>query len=517
MTATSRIFFFGLCLAIPMFSRGTTLYVNLHNPTPPDPYQGFGDWATAATNIQDAVDAASSGDTILVAPGVYRVTESGGSVVQITGGLIPANGSLTLRAALPPGAEPKPVVIDGQNVNRGVSVNLNNATSGERFLTIDGFDIINGHTSESGGGIRLFDDAASRRLTLQLLNCRLTNNTAVLNGGGVYGYNTSSSHPTTVVFSNSVVAGNKVLNTSGTAERKGGGIDLRSFGEVRLVNTTIRDNVVQSGVSSNLKGGGIYVRDGALVATNSILLANQVAATSSANTGGAGFYGENISALRLVNCLVANNDASIGSAVNIQGSTFKAVTLLNCTLSGNTRPDSDLDWRAAFYIRHQNGSLQVLNTIFYDNPVDSSFRSISGSSTNFDPYEVRFSRINPEDVVTFPCASNLTGPPMFIGGGDFGLRSDSPCIDAGTNQAWMADAVDLAQRPRLDGIHMQKSTWGPTNTTIKGQRFWCDDAAIRLFSFDPLALRVVGNHCPAQIGGGGAGGGRRGPHADCHC
>jgi len=63
------------CLgAAVLNAESVTHYVALDSPNPTPP---FLTWATAATNIQQAVDAAAAGDEVVVTNGVYDVGARG--------------------------------------------------------------------------------------------------------------------------------------------------------------------------------------------------------------------------------------------------------------------------------------------------------------------------------------------------------------------------------------------------------------------------------------------------------
>lgn len=114
-------------------------YVSLNstNPTPP-----YTNWVTAATNIQQAIDAATAGDTVLVSNGVYQ-----------TGGRITPGGTTSNRVIVDKAIAVQSVNGPTNTIIRGVLAN--NATAMRCvYLTnnalLAGFTLTNGGTRADG-------------------------------------------------------------------------------------------------------------------------------------------------------------------------------------------------------------------------------------------------------------------------------------------------------------------------------------------------------------------------------
>ena len=179
-------------------------YVDLNstNPAPP-----FASWSTAAQRIQDAVDVADSGDTVLVANGQYR---TGGQVVSgvtneyngpgLPGTALTIPGATTNRVAIT-----KAIRVESVNgFERAAIEGSSDATNPVRcaYLTngavLSGFTLTNG-LAETGGGIWALSTYAlvsnciivsnqaaqgGGVFSATLENCRVLNNRAIYAGGG---------------------------------------------------------------------------------------------------------------------------------------------------------------------------------------------------------------------------------------------------------------------------------------------------------------------------------------------
>ncbi len=238
---------------LPLMARAANCYVvppGTPDAVPQDPYD---DWSKAATNIQDAVNAAATNpacDTILVSNGTYALT--GQIAVAIPVVLRSWNNGVTERDG---------TIINGGGVTRCFYIE-------DSGVVLDGFTVTNGAVNGSGAGIYLAGGGV-------LTNCLLTGNNAQTNGGGLY-----VAPSTTGLLANCEFAQNSAGNYGGgicvdqgaacdilacairnnTAAYSGGGLQAGVNGGDRVaLNIQDADFIGNKSTVGSYSGGGMYL------------------------------------------------------------------------------------------------------------------------------------------------------------------------------------------------------------------------------------------------------------------
>jgi len=227
-----------------------TRYVNIANPNPATP---FTNWATAATNIQHAVDVAVAGDLVFVTNGIYQ---SGG----LPGSRLAVSKAITVQSINGPTftvikGYQLPVTANGVGAVRCVFLNGNASLIG---FTLTGGATDTNSASGYGGGVYCGPPGAI------LSNCVVVGNVA-FKGGGIYsaggiGIELAATN-FNCVFSNNIAydsggggfAGtyNNCLFVGNTAG-SGGAVSTHSSGKVALNHCTLYGN------SASVRGGGVF-------------------------------------------------------------------------------------------------------------------------------------------------------------------------------------------------------------------------------------------------------------------
>ena len=170
-----------ILLLLPLSSFASDRYVNVANPMPLAPYTN---WATAATVIQNAIDAASTGETVWVTDGVYAT--GGRAMTSTMTNRIAIDKAIAVRSVNGPSvthivgspapgtAEPGPGAVRCAWIAAGATL--------QGFTLTNGFTLTLGdwYADRSGGG------AYCNSTEALVSNCTFAGNAANMYGGGIH-------------------------------------------------------------------------------------------------------------------------------------------------------------------------------------------------------------------------------------------------------------------------------------------------------------------------------------------
>jgi hypothetical protein len=275
------------------------------------------------------VDAASSGDDILVAAGHYTDVFTRSFKVQVVyiSETVRIRGGYTTAYTDPPDPDSNRTTLDAEGQGRVLYID------GVISPTIEGLRITGGdatNLSDEGGGVFVslwgIDDVVT------ISNCVIYGNTASTYdygyGGGVFldmGYS--------AVLNNNAI----VSNTASTDDEGYGGGVYFSWGwmSATLSGNTVTSNTATTAASCDGYGGGLYVELGA-----SIMFSDNTVVSNTASTGGDGYggglYAEGDTVLR--GNTIRGNIASTSSGAGDEGEGggLHALAVSPLMMSGDT-------------------------------------------------------------------------------------------------------------------------------------------------------------------------------------
>ena len=408
--------------------------------------------------IQQGIDAAGDGDTVLVQPDLYmeHLYLEGKKITLASLFLTTQDTNYIAQTVIDGDTSGRVMYI--QNLDEDTKIigfTLRNGNAHEEFgggISLSGATplisdmIIRNNTAAQGGGI--YCDNAM----LNLHNVMLRNNNATHHGGAIRAINSNLSLIDCTISENTAVQGGAALrfSTMGTMEEsfmlniasssinnnttdvQTAGILIRNDGTNKIINVHIEDSDFSDNMSGSngalqIRGDSIYfsllntrfignevVNYAASLAANNLcsgelincLFANNIAATGGDdwNAGGPSVWGG--AQVDFINCTFADNSASYGAGLTVGGGGL--ATALNCIFWGN-EPDQ-------------------ISLIDYDVYIGTLMIDYCDVQDGIDSI-----RVDPNSVLNWG-DFNIDEDPMFVGSGAdlYALSSSSPCIDNGT-------------------------------------------------------------------------------------
>ena len=318
-------------------------------------------WATAKSDVQEAIDLASShnayGMEVWIAKGTYKH----GSEMTMKNNVAIYGGFAGTETSKDQRVSGNNTILDGEGKYR---VFYNYYTSSSKLTNsakLDNVTIQNGYASYDGAG--MYNYYASPEIT----NCTFLNNSATgdySDGGGMYNYSSSP------VLTNCTFANNSAFS--------GGGMYNNYYSSPTLTNCTFSGN--RASGSSYSHGGGMYNGSSSPVLTNCTFSGNR--ASGSFYGYGGGMYNSSSSPV-LTNCTFSGNSAS-GSSKSYGGGMYNGSSspvLTNCTFSGNRASGSSYGYGGGM-CNYYSSSPVLTNCTFSGNSASGSSNSHGGGMYN---------------------------------------------------------------------------------------------------------------------------------------
>ena len=382
------------------------------------------------TTIQEAIDAAEEGDTVLVDPGTYtgegnRDLNFRGKNIVLISDCGPENTVIDCeelgRGFYLYSGESETAVIAGFTVkngysdNRGASIYISNSTP-----LITSCFIFFGFSPNGGAGICLESSSSiiegcsisncyrraiySEYSNSIVKNCLIQDNRSMNKGAGFYLYHTNA------FISDCTITGN-TIDCDGDAQ--GGGI-YSYKSDIIVERSEISNNTCEGGWIAWVEGGGIYCYAGSAIISDCLISGN------SADAAG-GIFLSSTAYAYIGDSHILANTAYRYSGGGLYSGYNQQVDMSRCSVMFNESVEA-------------GGGIRI-------NPYDNSEYENLIVRSNIPDQTYGWPEINWSNIEGFyPGEGNIDEDPLFVAPeyGDFRLLWGSPCIDSGN-----PDSLDM--------------------------------------------------------------------------